>query len=126
MMLTERVAGLDEFMMTVKTYLPGDSRILLKEEEEAGFSVEEGYSAIFLNLLYIDNNYRYQGYGDKALEMLCDFADRYRWVIRLNPSGDLGSDVGKLCRWYQKHGFGILFSNTAFTMQRFPYDMGLR
>lgn len=48
---------------------------------------------------------RGQGRGTEGLRAITALADRHGWALALHPSGDLGSDVERLRRWYRREGF---------------------
>lgn len=60
---------------------------------------------VLLEFLYVPGAYRGQGLADAALERVCELVDLAGWAMRLQPSDGFGSDLGRLCRWYYRHGF---------------------
>jgi ribosomal protein S18 acetylase RimI-like enzyme len=74
-----------------------------------------------INLIETYTTLRNRGWATKALEFLCELADRHGVTMNLQPSPqlDLGCplSIAQLVTWYQRFGFIYLKSGD---MQRLP------
>jgi GNAT superfamily N-acetyltransferase len=60
---------------------------------------------VFIHLIEVPPTQRGFGLGRRVLDLICQTADALGWTLRLHPSGDFGSDYGRLVRWYAASGF---------------------
>ncbi len=60
---------------------------------------------VLLEFLHVPGTYRGQGLADEALNRICTLADLAGWAILLQPSDGFGATLGRLVRWYHRHGF---------------------
>lgn len=60
---------------------------------------------VLVEFLFVPGAYRGQGLAEAVLSRLCELADTAGWAMRLQPSDGFGSDLGRLTRWYYRHGF---------------------
>jgi GNAT superfamily N-acetyltransferase len=61
--------------------------------------------AIELHVIKVAEPLRHEGRADRALEAICELADREGRTVVLTPSSDFGSSKRRLERWYRRHGF---------------------
>ncbi len=81
--------------------------------------IEERGNSIFLDLIMVDENKRRRGYGTQVMNRIVDYADRNRMYIYLTPSGDYGSNVRRLKKFYKRFSFKKT-KNRMFGMVREP------
>ena len=71
---------------------------------------------VVLDLIYVNPEFRGQGYGDKLLSQFIDsFGDK---TISIAVSDEFGSDINKLVKWYEKFGFGKIMYNSRWYHNR--------
>jgi GNAT superfamily N-acetyltransferase len=75
---------------------------------------------VYLHLITVSAGSRGAGLGTAALQDLCAQADAGGWTVRLGATGDLGSDVRRLVRWYARHGFVPDRTRTAVAPEYVP------
>lgn len=69
------------------------------------YNYPESGPAIKLALIKVSPEYRNQGLGNKAMQMIIDFADENGVKIFLTPSTDFGSSKKRLNDFYRRFGF---------------------
>jgi len=62
---------------------------------------------IILDRIFINKEYRGNGYADDGLNKLKSLADKSNKIITLTPDSTWGSNIEKLKKWYKSHGFVI-------------------
>src|ERR1022692_2282676 len=60
---------------------------------------------IILDKIDIWEKFRGQGYAQKAMEQLIDYAKQKNLTITLTPDDAFGSNKNKLIKWYRSLGF---------------------
>lgn len=73
--------------------------------ESVEYELMEYGKEILLELLRVQEDKRGKGYATWFLTELCRLADETLKVIRLTPSGELGSEVSRLIRLYERFDF---------------------
>lgn len=68
-------------------------------------------SYLILDCIHVANSQRMQGRAKQAMNLLCEFADKYSLTIALFPSDLFGTPVDVLITFYKKFDFRTDFSN---------------
>lgn len=75
---------------------------------------------VHLRLLAVAPGARGSGVGRAAMTALCQRADEHGWTVQLAATTDLGSDLGRLVRWYRRHGFTVDRTQPALVPHHVP------
>ena len=71
---------------------------------------------ILLDLIYIEPEFRGQGFGDRHLsQFVHTFGDK---EIIIAVSDGFGSDINELVKWYERYGFRTVTSNGYWRYNR--------
>lgn len=68
---------------------------------------------VILDLIQVLYPLRGRGLARATLSLLCAYADDRGWVLALQPSATLGSDILRLRDWYSSHGFRVTGSGLS-------------
>lgn len=64
-----------------------------------------GLNGVAVDLIMVEPEHRGEGHGQRAMEELCEYADRVGLYLALTPSNVHGSSVKRLKKWYRSLGF---------------------
>lgn len=78
---------------------------LRRKEPDVTVTTSTRGSTIAIRLIRVPVHLRGSGHGERALSIVCRWADRNGKTLTLTPDGVFGSDLGRLVAWYLRHGF---------------------
>jgi tRNA nucleotidyltransferase/poly(A) polymerase/GNAT superfamily N-acetyltransferase len=67
--------------------------------------VQGGNHYIAIDKIFIDKNFRGNGYANDAMNLIFDYADKNNIIVTLTPDNMWGASVPKLKAWYKSIGF---------------------
>jgi ribosomal protein S18 acetylase RimI-like enzyme len=82
-----------------------------------------GYNEYCINKVFVHEDCRQQGFGSELFRML--FAEIGTGEIYLIASGNLGTPVDTLVRWYKNIGFKVIKDGTIYNNET-EFEMGIK
>jgi len=95
---TDNIGGYGTYQITNNGQNVGTLSIIDRE-------IQGGNRYIVVDKIFIEPEFRGEGYANDAIKILFDFADKHNMIITLTPDNLWGSNVNKLKKWYKSLGF---------------------
>lgn len=95
---TDNIGGYGTYKITNNGQYVGTLSIIDRE-------IQGGSRYIVVDKIFIEPEFRGEGYAGDAMKILFQFADKHNIIITLTPDNLWGSNVNKLKKWYKSLGF---------------------